>query len=75
MITYLARNTRPDIEYVVHQCARFQYEPSKPHGNTIKSIGKYLLDTGDKALDFKPTNGLSHFECYIDSDFARSYTS
>ena len=23
MLTYLARNTRPDIEYAVHQCARF----------------------------------------------------
>ena len=23
MLTYLARNTRADIEYAVHQCARF----------------------------------------------------
>ena len=23
MLTYLARNTRPDIEYAVHMCARF----------------------------------------------------
>ena len=27
MLTYLARNTRPDIEYTVHQCARFQCDP------------------------------------------------
>ena len=45
MLTYLARNTRPDIEYAVHQCARFQSDPRKPHGNAIKRIGRYLLGT------------------------------
>ena len=62
MRTYLAINTRPDIEYVVHQCAIFQCDPRKPHVNTIKIIGRYLLGGRDKGLVLKPTNDLSRFE-------------
>ena len=39
ILIYLAQNTRPDIEYVVHQCARFQLNPKKAHENAIKQIG------------------------------------
>ena len=53
MLTYLARNTRPDIEYAVHQCARFQVNPRKPHTAAIKRIGRYLIGTRDKGLIFK----------------------
>ena len=75
MLTYLARNTRPDIEYAVHQCARFQCDPRLPHANAIKRIGRYLIGTRDKGLTFKPSNDLSHFECYVDADFAGNYTA
>ena len=27
MLSYLARNTHPNISYIVHQCARYQYDP------------------------------------------------
>ena len=50
MLTYLARNTRPDIEYAVHQCARFQCDPRKAHANAIKRIRSYLIGTKDKGL-------------------------
>ena len=75
MLTYLARNTRPDIEYAVHQCARFQVNPRKPHAAAIKRIGQYLIGTRDKGLIFKPTGELSEFECYVDADFAGNYTT
>ena len=68
MLTYLARNTRPAIEYAVHQCARFKYNPSKPHTNAIKLVG-----TQDKGLSFKPTDDLSNIECSVDADFAGKY--
>jgi hypothetical protein len=74
MLTYLARNTRPDIEYDVHQCARFQCNPRKPHADAIKHIGRYLIGTRDKSLIFKSTGDLSKFECYVDADFAGNYT-
>ena len=75
MLTYFERNTIPDIEYTVHQCARFQCDPRKPHGNTINRIGRYLLGKKDKGSSFKPSNDLSHFDCYVDADFAGNYTS
>ena len=74
MLTYLARNTRPDIEYAVHQCARFQCNPRKPHANAIKRIGRYLVGTQDKGLSFKLTNDLSNVDCSVDADFAGNYT-
>ena len=75
MLTYLARNTRPDLEYTVHPCTRFQSDPCEPHANAIKRIGRYLLGTKDKGISFKPTTDLSQFECYVDADFAGNYTS
>ena len=38
MQTCLARNTRPDIEYAVHQCARFQLNPKIAHENAVKRM-------------------------------------
>ena len=73
MLTYLARNTRPDIEYAVHQCARFQTDPKQPHYNAVKRIGRYLLATADKGIIFKPNGKLNEVECYIDADFAGNY--
>ena len=69
MLTYLARNTRPAIEYAVHQCARFQCNPCKPHTNVIKRIGGHLVGTQDKSLSFKPTDDLSIIDCSVDADF------
>eukprot|EP00957_Ditylum_brightwellii_P116933 8919988-Ditylum_brightwellii.AAC.1 len=48
MLTYLVRNTRPDIEYDVHMYAIFQSDLRTPHYNAVKRIGCYLLQTGDK---------------------------
>eukprot|EP00957_Ditylum_brightwellii_P018308 1378992-Ditylum_brightwellii.AAC.1 len=45
MLTHLARNKRPDIEYTVHMCARFQSDIRTPHYNAVKRIGHYLLQT------------------------------
>ena len=73
MLTYLARMTRPDIEYAVHQCARFQINPKIPHYNAIKRIGRYLIATQDKGIIFKPDNNLTEVICYVDADFAGNY--
>ena len=58
MLTYLARNTHPDIEYAVHQYARFQCKPKTSHGNPITRIGRYLLGTRKNDLRFKPNNDI-----------------
>ena len=38
MLMYLAQNSRPDIAYAVHQCARFTHAPRKSHVVGIKII-------------------------------------
>ena len=74
MLTYISRNTRPDIEYAVHQCARFQLNPKKAHENAVTRIGRYLLGTRNKGLHFKPDmSKLENLECYVDADFAGNY--
>ena len=67
--------TRPDIEYAVHQCTRFQLNPTTIHENAVKHIGCYLLGTKDKGIIFKPDlSSKSELNCYVDADFAGNYT-
>ena len=33
------------------------------------------METKDKDIRLKPTKDVSHFECYIDADFAENYKS
>ena len=73
MLTYLARSTRPTIEYAVHICARFQSDTRTPHVNAVKRIGRYLLQTKDKGFTFSPNLDLTKLDCYVDADFAGAY--
>ena len=75
MLTYISRNTRPDIEYAVHQCARFQIDPKKAHENAVTRIVRYLLGTRDKGIHFKPDlTQMETLQCYVDADFAGNYS-
>ena len=66
---YLAFNTRPDIQFAIHRCARFTHNPKESHGEAIKRICRYLAGTKDKGTTFSPTKTLS-LDCYVDADFA-----
>ena len=72
MLLYLSSNTRPDIQFAVHQVARFSHSPRKSHGQAVKRIIRYLIHTRDKGILFTPdlTEGLN---CYVDADFAGLY--
>ena len=72
MLLYISSNTRPDIQFSVHQVARFSHAPKKSHGQAIKRIVRYLIETSDKGIIFKPdiTQGL---DCYVDADFSGLY--
>ena len=74
MLIYIDRNTRPDLEYVANQCARFQCDPRKTHAIATKHFSRYIIGTRDKGLTFKPTGVLTQFECYVDEDFVGNYT-
>jgi len=72
MLLYLFSNTRPDIQFAVHQCTRFAHEPKQSHAQAIKRIGRYLAGTineGTKGILFSPDlqQGL---DCYVDADYA-----
>jgi hypothetical protein len=64
--------TRPEINYAVHQCARFAHDPKESHELAIKRIGRYLLGTKDQGLILKPDLSKG-FEVYPDADWAGNW--
>ncbi|MGH7974287.1 MAG: reverse transcriptase domain-containing protein [bacterium] len=69
MLMFLQANTRPDISFAVHQCARFTHNPKKSHEEAVKHICRYLQGTKEKGIIYRPTKDLS-LDCYVDADFA-----
>ena len=54
MLGYLQGTTHPDISMATHQCARFNNDPHLSHERVDKRIGRYLLDTRDKGMIYRP---------------------
>jgi hypothetical protein len=76
MAMYLCNNSRPDIAFAVHQCARYSFNPSRLHAEYLKKLGRYLLKTKDKGLILKPMeSGPISVDCYVDADFAGLWNS
>lgn len=69
MLLYLTNNSRPDIAYAVHQCARFTHDPKASHAEGVKRIIRYLQGTKDKGILLRP-DGSQGVDCYVDADFA-----
>ena len=69
MFLYLASNSRPDIAFAVHQCARFTHCANSEHEIAVKRIARYLKATRDFGLIIKPNKDL-RLEMYADADFA-----
>ena len=65
----MASNSRPDIAFAVHQCARFTHCTRQSHEKAVKRIIRYLQGTKDTGLVIKPTEQLQ-LDLYADSDFA-----
>ena len=45
VLVYLSRNSSPDIQFSVHQCARFAQNTRKCHSESINRIYHYLFGT------------------------------
>lgn len=75
MLMYLAGNAYPEIQFAVHQCARFTHAPQRSHTVAIKCIDRYLVGVlEDKEdLHFKTTTDLNLY-LYVDADFAGLWT-
>ena len=69
MLMYLGQNTRPDIAFAVHQCARFTHSPRHSHAVGVKRIIRYLQGTKDKGMILNPDESLQA-DCYVDAHFA-----
>ena len=69
MLMWLCSNTRPDISYAVHQCARFTHVAKRKHEEAVKRICRYLKGTQDKGLILNPTSEMK-LDCFVDADFA-----
>ena len=68
MMLYLTSNTRPDISFAVHQCARFIHNTKVSHETDVKSICWYLQGTKDNGLMFNPSKKMVVY-FYADADF------
>ena len=73
MLLYLSSNSRPDIQFAVHQCARFSHDPKQSHANAVKRIVRYLIGTKGNGLTFTPDTEM-RLHCYVDADFAGLWT-
>ena len=69
MLLYLVANSRPEIAYAVHQCARFTHNPKASHRAAVKRICHYLQGTKTKGLILKPSKQLT-VDCFVGADFA-----
>jgi len=72
MLLYLASNTRPDIQFAVHQVDRFSHSPRHSHAQAVKRIARYLLGSKDKGIIFQPDMDAG-LDCFVDADFAGLY--
>ena len=66
---FLAANSKPDIAFAVHQCARFTHCTRRSHEQAVIRICRYLKGTRQDGMIFRPTKNLT-VDCYADADFA-----
>ena len=61
MLLYLAKNSRPEIAFALHQCARFTHCTKRSHEKAIKRIFRYLRDNDENVLIIK-TKDILHVD-------------
>jgi hypothetical protein len=67
---YVGNNTRSDIIFANHQCARFSSDPQAPHGMAVKRIVTYLKKMLNQGTVIHPNNKELTLDCYCDADFS-----
>lgn len=66
MLLYLSSNTKPDIQFAVHQVAQFSHNPKESHVQAIKHIVSYVLGTKTKGVEFEP-HLKAGLDCYVEA--------
>ena len=70
MLMYLSSDAHPEIQFAVHQCARFTHCPRTSHEEVTKHIFRCLQGVKGRGLTFKPSNSNLYLDLYLDADFA-----
>ncbi len=75
MLMYLASNAHPEIQFSVHQCARFCHAPHHTLSPTVKRVTHYLKGVLDQegGLHFESIKSLILYS-YVDADYAGLWT-
>ena len=76
MAMYLCNNSRPELAFAVHQCARHSFNPTRKHAEYLKRIGRYLISTRDQGLIIRcdQDRSILDIECFVDADFAGMFS-
>ena len=51
----MSGHSRPDIDFSVHQCARYNFFPEAIHERYLNRIGHYLKRTRSKLIILRPS--------------------
>jgi Reverse transcriptase (RNA-dependent DNA polymerase) len=66
-LNFIAASCRPEVSCAVHQAARFSQDPRVNHSEAVKQIARYLKDSFNEGITFKPTD--HSFKVWADADF------
>ena len=69
MMLYLVSNTRPDIPFVVNQCAWITHKTKASHKTAMKRMCRYLQGTKNNGSVFNPSKKVM-VDCYSGAYFA-----
>ncbi|GJQ89074.1 putative ribonuclease H-like domain-containing protein [Tanacetum coccineum] len=61
--------SRPDLEFAICMCARYQARPTKKHFNTVKRIFRYLKGTVNRGLWYLKDSSIAQ-TAFADGDHA-----
>jgi hypothetical protein len=69
MLMCLSSNAHPEIQFAVHQCARFTHCPRASHEEAVKHVCRHLQGAKGRGLTFQPSSRLD-LDLHVDADFA-----
>eukprot|EP00957_Ditylum_brightwellii_P131478 10027989-Ditylum_brightwellii.AAC.1 len=71
---YLASNSKSEITFAVHQCARFTHGTKHSHEKAILQSCRYLNGMQSEGLIIKPTmKEMLQVNYFADADFVRLF--
>ena len=68
-LNFLTNSTRPEAQFMVHQCAQLITDPKLPHNQSVKCIMNYFMGADMRGLIMKPEPEIG-IECYVDNNFS-----